>query len=130
VFSLVGVFTFSLHNFISSDPRSGFDQKFSVLLSGNWWWWIGRCFETSWPNSLSIISDESLANAAVTVSVAAGVLMLACLTRACRELVAPPAAIPERVLEELRAARKTIAPKGESIEEIFAARKSERSHGE
>jgi hypothetical protein len=35
--------------------------------------------------------------------------------------------VPERVLEELKAQRKMTAPKGESIEEIFAARKSERS---
>jgi hypothetical protein len=128
VFSLVGVFTFSLHNFVSSDPNSGFDSDFSVLLSGNWWWWLSRLMGISTSGRfLAAINDEALATVAIIVSAATGVLMLICLTRACRELVAPPAMVPERVLEELKAQRKMTAPKGESIEEIFAARKSERS---
>lgn len=131
VFSLVGVFTFSLHNFVSSDPNSGFDSDFSVLLSGNWWWWLSRIMEIApSASSMATINDEALANTAIIVSVASGVLMVVCLMRACRELVAPPAMVPERVLEELKAQRKMTTPKGESIEEIFAARKSERLQAE
>jgi ABC-type transport system involved in multi-copper enzyme maturation permease subunit len=131
VFSLVSVFTFSLHNFVTSDAASGFDSNFSVLLSGNWWWWLSWLIETSQPTgSFAVVNDEALASAAIIVSLAAGALMVVCLMRACRELVAPAAAVPERVLEELKAQRKTTAPKGESIEEIFAARKATRSQGE
>lgn len=130
LFSLVGVLTFSLHSFVSSDPGSGFNDEFSVFLSGNWWWWLSRNAELSTPSSLSALKNDELTIAALIVSVAAGVLMIVCLMRACRELVAPPALVPERVLEELKAQRKMTAPKGESIEEIFAARKSERGQGE
>lgn len=131
VFSLVGVFTFSLHYIVSTSPNSGFNSDFSVLLSGNWWWWLNRLMEIA-PSarSMAATTDEAMANAVIIVSAAAGVLMLVCLMRACRELVAPPAMVPERVLEELKAQRKVAAPKGESIEEIFAARKSDRGQAE
>lgn len=119
IFGLIHIGTVSLHSFVMRNEFYGRFTEFSVCLTGNWWWWISEMGPRNWQSYLTI--REGLVSASLIVT-AAFLLAGVCLVLSCRELVAPSAPIPQRILDEMAARRPGRAGPGESIDEIFADR--------
>jgi hypothetical protein len=121
---MVHVATMSLH-FFMTEGAYNYSSDMSIYLSGNWWWWVSMLFDRPGNPWGAIFSDPPMLFSTVMVATAAFCLTFFCLRISTVELVAPPSAVPARVLEELHRRKKALHPPGESIEDIFAARQSQ-----
>ena len=123
VFAMVHVGTVSAHLFFTASSYSDAYEanQFTLLLTGNWWWFLSDAFDN--PN----LSQADYLLSLTLLSGATAILVIICLYKSLPELIAPPSKVPARVLEEVERRRKARAPSsGESIEDIFAARESLR----
>jgi hypothetical protein len=129
VFAMVHVGTISAHLFFTSSSYSDAYEAgdFTLLLTGNWWWFVSDTFNTPML-SVNLVNQADFLLSLTLLGGITMILVIFCVRKSLPELIAPPSKVPARVLEEIERRRKARAPDlGESIEDIFAARESRRS---